>query len=663
MKNRISISFRQKQLYLDNDPLDPVVIQCNLDGTVEYVPGTVPSPGWTDMTRFTEGLDKLKMSWSATNSDGSESDSTSSNEFGSNYQKGLSADLTFFGDAFQYIYNWLMAEACQLVNSIEVLIRDNDCQKNYRIFEIKLDNTQYAPEDAPCVVSLPLREADAAIHVFQKTIIEDNWQGWFNQDGTSTKDHPTFQMIVEKKPKFFLAVYAALIYLAGMLSIGILIALTEGKKWISRCLGFTYFCPSPLIRTYIQNVCDKYGFTYETIFDDDPANEYRDVCLFWPASTAMKEFNGGNYTAPSTKFIWDNRTVLSASKMLDQLKKVYNAEWYITPDNKLIFKPRSFFDNQTPIYDFTAPGADKLYHLRYTFNGRKKPAYGEYAYQVDPQDTCSNESKWRYNDIVDFDGAANNPMLEGKVSKNFEFGMTSFHNDGTSEDFLEEGIELGRLIAIGALVVGLGQLFLASNPLTAAIVAGLLTLGYTITNNYMNDYFNNSSLNGMVRVSSSEINTPRLLLWDRTTPLDEAKVVKPGFPAINPIYNIDGLDYWQEHPTYDNAGGVFEPGGSVQVVYNYPMFVDANFTGNLYDRFHNYDNPLQNPTVNQTWEGEVNLCCEWMERLGVFENDFAKIGAVLTLEKRGTRLIKGRLEDFDIDYDNGIITLKGTVLK
>lgn len=657
MQNRFKILFRQKQLFLNQDPLQPVVVVCNFDGTASYVPGTVPNPNWVDVTADTEGLEKLKMIWRGSSGDITESDSSDTNEMGSNYEKGVTANLTFGNNAYKFIYDWLMTETCQLLNCVEAQIIDMECRKSYRIFEIKLDNLKYGKE-LPCIVSVPLREQDEAIHVFQKTIIEDNWQNWFNREGTSTKDHPTFQIIVEKKPKFFLAVFAALIYVVGMLSVGILIALTEGKRWIRRSLGFTYFCPSPLIRTYIENICAKYGFTFDTIFDDDPANPYRDVCLFWPASTSLKNFD--NFDAPSTKFIWDNRSVLPFSKFLDQLKKVFNAEWYVTPNNELVFKPKAFFDGRPPLYDFTLPSADELYFLEYTFNGKKKPAYGEYSYLTDPQDTCSNELKYRYNAIVDYDGPANNPMLEGKVEKSFDFAMTSFHNDGSSEDFLEEGIELGRIIAIAALIVGLGQLFLAANPITVAAVAALLALGYNITNNYVNDFFDNDNLNGMVRVSNSEVNIPRLLLWDRTSPMNRAKVVSVTNPVANPYYNPTAISYYDEHPSYDNAN-VF--GTDVTKVYNYPLYVDEMYVANLFDRFHEYDNPLRNLRINQDWEGEVDLCCEWLDRLGVWQDDFAKIGDTVILEKRGTRLISGRIDEFEIDYDKGIIKLKGTVLK
>lgn len=655
MQERFKIEFRPKQLYLDNDPLQPVVVQGNPDGSAEYVPGLIPGYVWTDMTSDVNGLDDIKINWRSSGSDG---DANNTTENGSNYQKGLSIDLEMFGAAFKYVYNFLMLEPYQALNSIEIRITDLICQKTFRLFELKLDNVDYNEED-DCILNVPLREADSVIHSFQKTPIEDDWQGWFNRKGNSTKFHPTFQMIIEKKPKFFLSVYVALIYIAGILSSGALIALTEGKKWISKCLGITYFCPSPYLRTYIQNICQKYGYTYNTMFDDKVANIYRDVCFFWPASSSLKQFNGGNYNAPNTRFIWDNRSVLPFSKFLDQLKKVFNAEWYVTPNNELVFQPKEYFQEAAPIYDFTING--ELNDLGYTFNGNKKPAYGNYQYLVDPQDTCSNELKWRYNDYVDYDGPANNPMLEGDVTKTFDFASTSFHNDGSSEDFLEEAIRLGRVIAVSAVVVGMVKFFAAANPLTVAIVAGLLTAGYLVTNNYMNDYFNNDNLNGMVRLSNSEINVPRLLLHDRATPFERAKVVSRTNPLINPTYNLEGINYYQEHPTKDGVGGVF--GGSVTKVWNYDMYVDANFRNNLYDRFHEIDNPLFNPEINQSWEANVDLCCEMMDLLGAWEGDFIKIGSVVIIANRGTRQIKGRIESIDVDYSTGLINLKGTVIK
>lgn len=658
MQNRLKIYFRHKQLYKDQDPLQPIIIQCNVDGSAEYVPGTVPQTDWVEMTQDTEGLEDFDLSWTAqTESYGENVNEVSSS--GSNYSKGLSVEFRFFANAFAFIEDWLMSSPCGVMNSVEVKIYDCDCEKNYRVFELKLDNTQYAPNDEPCIVSMPLREKDDVWHSFQKTIIEDNWQDWFNKNGTSVKTHPTFAYVVEKKPKFILAFFVVLLYLVGMLSAGILVALNEGKRWIRRSLGFTYFCPSPYIRTYIENICSKFGYTFDTIFDDNPDNPYKDLCLFWPASTSYKNFD--DFDSPDTRFIWDNRTVLSFSKFLNQLKKVFNAEWYVTPNRQLVFKHKSFFDNQPPVYDFTAVGADELVNLVYNFNGKKKPAYGDYQYRIDPQDTCSNEIKWRYNDIVDYDGGNDNPLLEGHIDKPFDFAMTAFHNDGTSEDFIKEAVTLGRLVAVGALLVGLTQLFVATGGLTVAIAAALLATGYAVTNDYINDFFDNDTLNGMVRVAASEINIPRLLIYDTGTPENMAKVVarlEP--PVINPYYNLDLINYYDEHPTYENPGYF---GTDVTAIYNYPMYVDAFFFDNLFDRFHEYDNPLKNPVINQSWEGYVQLCCEWLDRLGVWENDFVKIGGVVILENRKGRLIKGRITNIEPSYKTGRIKLSGDVLK
>jgi hypothetical protein len=52
-----------------------------------------------------------------------------------------------------------------------------------------------------------------------------------------------------------------------------------------------------------------------------------------------------------------------------------------------------------------------------------------------------------------------------------------------------------------------------------------------------------------------------------------------------------------------------------------------------------------------------------LDRLGVWVNDFVKIGGVVILENRNGRLIKGRITGIDPSYKEGKITLKGNVLK
>jgi hypothetical protein len=657
MLNRLKIELRQNQIFLDSDPTQPVVIQCNLDGTVEYVPGVVPQSNYIDFSDYVENLNDFTASWQATTTDYSEGGESNANSFGSNYSKGVTLELRFIGAAFEFIYNWLMLEPCQLLNSIEVKITDLDCMKAFRTFEIKLENTTYSPTLEPCIVSMRLREKDQLWHAFTKTTIEDNWQNWFNKAGNAVKEHPAFLYIVEKKPKFFLTILIVIAYIAGILSIGALVLFTDGKRWIRKLLGICYFCPSPFIRTYIENICLKYGYTWDTIFDDLPGNIYKDVCLFYPAEKSYGNFD--DYTADELRFIWDNRTGLPFNAFLDQLKKVFNCEWYITPNSKLVFKPRAFFDGQPAIIDFTTSNIP-LIGLKYTFSGNKQPAYGAYNYKLDPADQCTNDVKWRYNAIVDFDGRADNPMLEGNVTKNFDFACTAFNRDGSEQPYFESSIKLGRIIAVAAVVVGLAELLSSTGGLTVFIAAALVVTGYGITNGFINDFMNPGELEGVVRVSNNSVNYPRLLLYDTNTPMNAAKVVSVTDPAKNLYYNTDNVDYYQEHSTLDEPGFF---GTDQRKVFNYPLFVEEKFAGNLWDRFHEHDNPLKNLDINQTWEGQVQLCCDMLTIFGVWDGDFAKIGAVVILENRNGRLIKGRIEGIDPKYKEGYISLKGRVLK
>lgn len=653
---RLRVELRQKQLYRDLDPSQPIIVQCNADGSAEYLDGTVPSPDWIDFTPDVDGLDKFTVSWQAETTNYSKGASETTNSFGSNYSKAVSAELVFYGDAFKFIYGWLMESVCGFLNCIEVRITDLEALKSYRVFELKIDNVGYRPYDEPCIVTIPLREGDEQIHAVNKTILEDDWQGWFNREGTGSKDFPTFMYVVEKKPKFMLVILMVIAYIAGILSIGILKDTSDGKIWIRRMLGVCFFCPSPRIIDYIMNFCMKYGFTWNTIFDDVPENPYRDLCLFFPVERSIPELE--NWNSVSTKFMWENRTGKPMNVALDEWKNVFNAEWYITPNKELIFQNVAFFDSRALIYDFSA-NVNDFYDFQYTFTGNKKPAYGNYQFQLDPQDSDSNELKWRYCDIVDFDGDANNPMLEGNVTRNFEYAPTAFMYDGSKPDFIEESIGVARIIGSAAVIAGMSAILLSIPLAFGAIGLALLTAGYFRFDSYMSDFFQSDNIRGAIRTASNEINVPRLLLWDRTTELSRAKVVSVENPVINPYYNVNNIDYYAEHHALDEPG--FAEG--VTAVYNYPAYLDANYFGNLYDRFHEVDNPLKTPDINQKFSMKVRLCADMMNILGFFEGQFAQIGANIGLEKRGTRLVTGRITNIEANYDEGYIEITGKVLK
>lgn len=661
-RERLRIFLRRRQL--QNEDGD-VVVQCNPDNTAEYVPGTVDTT-WFDFTDLTEGLDKLDLSWDKVNS-GSSGESTETNPGGSNYDKGISLSLTFRDAAFQFIDAWLLGSPCGVLNAIEVMITDEICQRRYRLFEIKADNLGYAPYDAPCEFEVKLREADPVWHCIHKTFIWDNWQEWFI-DG-STKQHPCFLTAVEPRPRLINSARMGLSIFGRTIPL-ISAIFNESDDAFRRIQGVDNFVDAPLIRDFISNVCDKCGIGVDTIFHD-PASPYHNATLFYPLSGAMHNNDGSSVTSPALWFHFENRWNITLAELLDKLKPIFQAEWYVTPGNTLVFQPKGQFLSLSaaPVIDLVDPANatkwDK-YSLRYQFNGDKQPAYGRYQYTIDASDLASQESQPLYNDIVDYDGPTDNLMLEGSLSKSFEFASTGFVRDGRSQsDYLRQVVNDGETVAYALIVVLV--------VIIASLLAGVLSAGaaaalagflaawvilIAVKANDLRDMFGGSTYTGAVRLTAEQVAQPRLLLWDGAS-FNRAKVVSvaPGAIAPNTWFNPTSEPYTTRNKfQYAPVGGLF--------IFNYPFYFDSYYLGNMYDRFMDgLDNPLKSLDTHQSFEVKLDLCCDFLDVLGVWDGDFTKIGYFVTLEQRQGYAVKGRIENLGVNYEEEKITLRGKAFK
>lgn len=661
-RERLRIFFRRRQLTNEDGN---VVVQCNPDNTAEYVPGTVDQT-WIDFTTMIQGLDKLDLSWDKVNSSTS-GQSTDTNAGGSNYDKGISQSLTVNDAAYQFVYDWLLSSPCGILNAVEVMITDEICQRRYRTFEIKADNLTYAPYDAPCEFEVKLREADPVWHCIHKTFIWDNWQNWFI-DGSS-KQHPCFLTAVEPRPRLINSARMGLSIFGRTIPIFSAI-FNENDNAFRRIEGVDNFVDAPLIRDFISNVCDKCGIAVDTIFHD-PTSPYYTSCLYYPLSGAMHTNDTSSVTSPALWFHFENRWNITLAELLDKLKIVFQAEWYVTPNNTLVFRPRGEFLSLSaaPIIDLTDPNLatkwDK-YSLRYSFNGDKQPAYGRYQYTIDASDLASQEAQPLYNDIVDYDGPTDNLMLEGSLSKSFEFASTGFVRDGRSQnDYLRTVVNDGETVAYaliillvviiasllaGVLSAGAGA---ALGGFLAAWVAGIASKA-----NDLRTLFGSSTYTGAVRLTAEQVAQPRLLLWDDIT-FNRAKVVSVDPADIDPNtwFNPTSEPYTTRNKfQYAPVGGLF--------IFNYEYYFDSYFLGNMYDRFMDgLDNPLKSLDTHQAFEVNIDLCCEFLEVLGVWDDDFAKIGYFVRLENRAGYYVTGRVDHFSVNYDDEQIRLKGQAYK
>lgn len=659
-RERLRIFFRRRQL---TDETGNIVVQCESDNTAIYVPGTVDQT-WIEYTDQTTGMDKLSLDWDKVNTNTS-GETTETNPGGSNYDKGISLGLIFNDAAYQFIYDWLLSTPCGILNAVEVMITDEICKKRYRTFEIKADNLSYLPYGAPCEFEVKLREADPVWHCIHKTFIWDNWQEWFI-DGSS-KQHPCFLTAIESRPRLLSSARMGLSIFGRTIPVFSAI-FNEDDDAFRKIQNVDNFVDAPLIRDFISNVCDKCGLAMDTMFTD-PDSPYYNACLYFPAAGAIHTSATSAVTSPALWFHFENRWNITLAELLDKLKVLFNAEWYVTPGATLVFQPKIDFLNTAPIFDFTDPiNATKWdkFTLKYTFNGNKKPAYGRYQYTIDASDLASQELQPLYNDIIDYDGPADNQMLEGNVSKNFEFASTGAVRDGRAkEDYLRATVNDGETVAY-ALIIVLAVVIasLLAGVLSAGAAAALAAfLGIWVASiasksNDLRDMFGDAKYTGAVRLTCEQVATPRVLIWDAVS-LNRAKMVKvdPDDIDPSPYYNPTSEPYTTRNKfQYAPVDGLF--------IFNYPMFFDGYYIGNLFDRFHDkLDNPLKSLSTHQTFDLTGYLCCELLDVLGVWDGDFARIGFFVKLEARDGYDVFGRIEHFGVDYDNEQISLKGLVYK
>lgn len=652
MNGRFKIFLRKRQNTFEGVNM---LVQCNpVTGYSEYVPGDVDNT-WYDYTNYIEGIEKLSLTWDKVNS--GDSAAVATNQDGSNYDKGVSSELIFFDRAYQFIYDWLMTTECQILNSVEVKIVDLIAGGTYRLFEIKNDNIEFAPVDEPCRLTIKIREQDNVWHCVHKNFIWDNWQNWF--DKTTTKSHPCFLTCIEPRPRILQSVRMGLLMFQHAVPI---LSFTSGNTRVAarRILGVERFVDSPLIRTYIKNIAMKCGLLTDTIFDE--GQTFQNLCLFYPQAGFMHKSDSDSVSSPDLYYHFDNRWDITLADLLDKLKIVFAAEWYVTPNNTIVFKHTKDLIQIAIIYDFTLLTSKPIYELRYTFNGEKKPAYGRYEYANDGSDLASQEMSTLYNDIVDYDGPANNPMLEGEVSKTFEFAPTGFIRDGRSEDYLNLLIKDGFVVATILLII-LNVIGIALTPALGigglVIASFLLWEGILIAKRNMlnNTFVDEETYTGAVRITAEQVMTPRLLLWNGDS-LHRAKVVKTtSLPTPNTYYNNTPIK------TYTEKNSIAEDNPTLSV-YNYQLYFDSDFTGNLFDQYHDpIDNPLKSKESHQEVKFYVDLCEDMLKLLGVFDNSYIAIGKVVKVEKRDNYDVNVRIGNIAVDYDTNRINIKGKVLR
>lgn len=261
---------------------------------IVLVNGTVPQTVWKDMTDHVSGLDKLRFTW--TSDRGNEDDPALNGAY--QQTKGASGSIVVEGEAYQFIKDWCEDHVAARLNEVEVRVEDTDCGifSGWTIGSRDLESC----DDGGCSYSVSLRQRQDPYHCIQKTVISDNWQGWFQEHPTDGKLHPRFNYCNEIRPNGILIVTWYLLGFISAIVVTVLLSIiistgniggiltwvfkklnikvpkilkqlsvpgTDDLNAIKKQLRVMYIeaagCgrvhPAPLIRDYIENVCKKCG--------------------------------------------------------------------------------------------------------------------------------------------------------------------------------------------------------------------------------------------------------------------------------------------------------------------------------------------------------------------------------------------------------------------
>lgn len=294
------------------------------------------STTWIDFTDFVQGLDKCELSWSTT-----QTPAGTVSEGQLVPKIGVSGTLTFERDAYDFLKRILVENVAAPLNQVEARITDI-ASGSYEGYVIKASQLSWCEFNALCTYELNLKQQDYYTQCIEKTLIADNWQGWFQSQPAEIapgvgKKHPRFSYCTEHRPNgtlvmewyllgilsmfsfIFVAIIAVFdvfaLVINGIISvINIILTLLSSLITIApfsfipivnptsifdkiaqlyiEAAGCGREHPAPLIRDYITNVCNRCRVTVNANTAD----------IFFAPIITIQKSDGNVYTEPNPHY-------------------------------------------------------------------------------------------------------------------------------------------------------------------------------------------------------------------------------------------------------------------------------------------------------------------------------------------------------------------------
>lgn len=615
--------------------------QIYYDGTspqnLTPIVGTLPtSRQWQnygqfiDVTDYVSDLSRLQLTWTLDRDDAGRSGNNPQNRL----KKSASGELVFELLAYNLIKSWLIKDVSASLNSVEVMIKDLSCGE-FRGYIFESNDIQWC-EDGLCQYSVILRQQDDAYACMKRTLVSDNWQGWFPDNGipANGKKHPRFNYCNEIRPNSTLIIQwytltvmfnTSLIFIIPLLlAINPILWILQqiqnilNANWnipgplnlgdIFEGISAVYIessgCgrshPAPLIRDYITNVCDKCGITvnaqsaplfFSPTFSNDSSsgneqmdNPFYNACYFnAPVRRGLRNFRkfslATGFQDPNPEYwINDNKPLLFLHMFLNQVLFAYNHDWRLK-GTTLYIDRKDRLNTQEYIYDFREGSSDRLKIVEgicFEPTGEKFPAACNGIYIPDGADSCGNEAG-NINGAGQMNGAVNFVATDlnslKPVNPNFE-GLLNKYSEFGATRFRFDGVS-------GDYIFDTMQVIVNGSVLSP--------LGQFATLKEVNSRLSEYADYALLLQSETALN-PKLLIWDGVS-YENAKCIKNKaawdgvsnnpVPVPNLHYNPNG-ELWKvkHYPQTDVIGRGLTFPASPNGIYR----VEDYFGFNLADR-------------------------------------------------------------------------------
>lgn len=531
----------------------------------------------------------------------------------------FTGDLEFIGEDYYFIKAELWDAVNAIQNEILLTFEDDCCGGNPFAFSFTLPSESIKWCEGSCSITAAAIEKSVeseAIKCLRNTKIADDDNGSFNDSQFSTdqpgipfksKRHPRMTYCHEIRPSWMhdVAIIFTIIIESALTSafpiigsvIGIIVAINNVISFLNNNLGtninllapingavndpnslqswYNAFSntkndlytkmigcgkkhPSPLIRTYAENVCARCGISFRSSIFKNPASDYNNaVYHFAPVS------HGTDFNDTTTFWIPENEPYVTGSQFFDQLKSTFNGDWQVV-NNALVFERKDFFQAKQPWLDLTVLDSDQ-YNICYAWSKKVRPSFGKFEYRKDGINTVGNEAADRYNDWVEW----NKPPLpgqKGEFAPVIPFAACRFRDDHVRLNNVPERDVLTSY---------------ENNSLVPATMRNKMTAG-----------------KNAIILNQHICEAPMILIWDGAGDRSDSRV--------------SGTQFTPTGGTTDASAGEF---------YNYPMwFSEAmpggnGVAGNMYDRFWAIENPRITGFQAKTFEAEIELTCLQLQNM------------------------------------------------